>query len=85
MVDSGAGISILPASMYDVIKKSQALELVPSDRKIFNASGDQIKCYGMVDVKVSIEKVPCPNRFYVCEEPTYCETSHWLVPFRWQA
>ena len=68
MVDSGAGISILPASMYDVIKKSQALELVPSDRKIFNASGDQIKCYGMVDVKVSIEKVPCPNRFYVCED-----------------
>ena len=67
LLDTGAGISLLPKRLYDVIAKSQDTELRQSDRKITDANSKAIECFGVAEIHLNIEGQTFKHDFYVCE------------------
>ena len=68
LLDTGAGISLLPRRLYDVISKSQTTELRQADRKITGANSKSIECFGVAEVEFNIEGQSFRHDFYVCED-----------------
>ena len=68
LLDTGAGISLMPKNLFDAINTSQTLELKDSDRTIRGANGNAIECFGQVKVKFKVDGIQCKQRFYVCED-----------------
>ena len=68
LLDTGAGISLLPRRLYDVITKSQTTELRQADRKITGANSKSIECFGVAEVEFNIEGQAFRHDFYVCED-----------------
>ena len=68
LLDTGAGISLLPKQIFDSIRKPQRARLKPSDRKIKGANSKSIECFGQADVKLTIEGHQFKHRFYVCQD-----------------
>ena len=67
LLDTGAGISLLPKRLYDVISKSQDSELREPDRKITGANSKTIECFGVAEIDLNIEGQAFKHDFYVCE------------------
>ena len=68
MLDTGAGISILPKRIYDVISTQKRIKLRTSDIKVKGANDKSIQCYGMAWVEVEIEGQQFKHKFYVCQD-----------------
>ena len=66
LIDSGAGISLIPLSVYNEMTLRPPLQR--SDRRINGANAAPIDCYGMITLDVVIERVTCTHKFYVCED-----------------
>ena len=68
LLDTGAGISLLPRRLYDVIAKSQQTELRQPDRRITGANSKAIQCFGVAEIGINIEGQKFDHDFYVCED-----------------
>ena len=68
LLDTGAGISILPKRIYDVIATQKRIKLRTSDIKVKGANDKSIQCYGMAWVEVEIEAQQFKHKFYVCQD-----------------
>ena len=68
LLDTGAGISLLPRRIFDAVRKPQKARLKPTDRNIKGANGKSIECFGQAMVKLSIEGHEFKHRFFVCQD-----------------
>ena len=67
MLDSGAGISLIPKDLFNAVNAIQGVELLPPDRRIPNCNGGRIKCYGRAYLTCKIHHRSVTHRFFVCE------------------
>ena len=68
LLDTGAGISILPRRIFDAVNRQRYVRLRASDKKVRGANSKSIECFGMAWVEVEIEKERFKHRFYVCQD-----------------
>ena len=66
LLDTGAGISLLPKNVYDTMTSQPPLQ--PSDKRITGANDSPIDCYGKADIKIAFHEFSCLQTFYVCED-----------------
>ena len=64
MVDTGAGISLIPRCIYESM--TSRLALIDPDKKIEGANASRIKCFGRVQLSVTFCKFVCLQNLYVC-------------------
>ena len=69
LLDSGAGISLLPKHVYDTMTSQP--ELLKSDRRIGGANAAPVDCYGMTFIDIKIGSDSCKHRFYVVEDEVF--------------
>ena len=60
----GAGISLIPRSIYGSMTSRPAL--IDPDKKIEGANASPIKCFGRVQLSVTFGKFVCLQNLYVC-------------------
>ena len=65
LLDTGAGISLIPRSIYESMTSRPAL--IDPDKKIEGANASPIECFGRVQLSVTFGKFVCLQNFYVCE------------------
>jgi hypothetical protein len=66
LLDTGAGISLLPKQVYDSMTSQPAL--LKTDKKIEGANAAPIACFGKTDIKIQFGPFTCLQTFYVCED-----------------
>ena len=66
LLDTGAGISLLPRTVYDTMTSQPPLQ--PPDKRITGANDSPIACYGKADIKVTFHHFSCLQTFYICED-----------------
>ena len=66
LLDTGAGISLLPKNVYDTMTSQPPLQ--PPDKRITGANDSPIDCYGKADIKIAFHEFSCLQTFYVCED-----------------
>ena len=68
LLDTGAGISLLPKRIFDAVRKQQRARLRPTDRNIRAVNGKAIECFGQAQVQLSIEGHEFKHKFYICQD-----------------
>ena len=66
LLDTGAGISLLPRNVYDAMNNPPGLQV--SDKKIEGANAAPINCFGKVQLNIQFDQFSCLQTFYVCED-----------------
>ena len=65
LLDTGAGISLLPRNVYDSMTSQPPLQT--SDKAIEGANAAPITCHGKADINIMFGPFKCLQTFYVCE------------------
>ena len=68
LVDTGAGISIMPREIFDSIEQLKTKQLTEPDRKLSSATGSKIRCDGMTEVEFSVDDMKLSHKFYICND-----------------
>ena len=68
LLDTGAGISLMPKQLYDVVSKAQNIKMLPSDKRIRSVNERIIKCYGRANVQLQVDDQTFKHQFYICED-----------------
>jgi hypothetical protein len=68
LLDTGAGISLIPKNLYDVIAEAQETQLRRPDRRITGANSKSIECFGVATLAFSVDDHNFKHDFYVCED-----------------
>ena len=68
LLDTGAGISLMPKQLYDIVSKVQHVQMRPTDKRIRSVNERIIKCYGRAEVELQVDEQTFKHQFYVCED-----------------
>ncbi len=65
LMDTGAGISMLPQTIYDAIPDVDKQPLEPTSLKILAGNNTDIVCKGTAEVRFSFSNMTFVQRFYI--------------------